>query len=299
MTIIQEKAGKFLAAHGMAAEAVNLRENADGFIGEMERGLKGEESSLFMIPTYISIDKQIPAGERIIVVDKPHFLATMPRGMWYRQTALIRLRERLGEPDITPAHRLDRMTAGVLVFVRDSACRGAYQMLFQNRQAVKIYECLAPCRPISGPRFGTIMQVETPRPVPLLRRSHITKEHGTMAAFEEPGLANAETLIERGDLCFPPAGGRWREAPEGGPHPGNHPICRYTLHPRTGKTHQLRVHMNSLGLPIVGDDFYPRIQTRPYDDFSQPLQLVARVLRFTDPITGEKREFVSRVPLKI
>lgn len=97
----------------------------------------------------------------------------------------------------------------------------------------------------------------------------------------------------------PPAGGRWREAPEGGPHPGNHPICRYTLHPRTGKTHQLRVHMNSLGLPIVGDDFYPRIQTRPYDDFSQPLQLVARVLRFTDPITGEKREFVSRVPLKI
>ena len=86
--------------------------------------------------------------ERIIVVDKPHFLATMPRGMWYRQTALIRLRERLGEPDITPAHRLDRMTAGVLVFVRDSACRGAYQMLFQNRQAVKIYECLAPCRPI-------------------------------------------------------------------------------------------------------------------------------------------------------
>ena len=145
--------------------------------------------------------------ERIIVVDKPHFLATMPRGMWYRQTALIRLRERLGEPDITPAHRLDRMTAGVLVFVRDSACRGAYQMLFQNRQAVKIYECLAPCRPISGPRFGTIMQVEPPRPFPLLRRSHITQEHGTMAAFEEPGLANAETLIERGDLCFPPLAG--------------------------------------------------------------------------------------------
>lgn len=70
--------------------------------------------------------------ERIIVVDKPHFLATMPRGMWYRQTALIRLRERLGEPDITPAHRLDRMTAGVLVFVRDPACRGAYQMLFRT-----------------------------------------------------------------------------------------------------------------------------------------------------------------------
>ena len=173
--------------------------------------------------------------ERIIVVDKPHFLATMPRGMWYRQTALIRLRERLGEPDITPAHRLDRMTAGVLVFVRDSACRGAYQMLFQNRQAVKIYECLAPCRPISGPRFGTIMQVEPPRPFPLLRRSHITKEHGTMAAFEEPGLANAETLIERGDLCFPPAGGRWRKS-AGGWLTDNHQL----LNPPTGAFVMLR-----------------------------------------------------------
>ena len=78
--------------------------------------------------------------ERIIVVDKPHFLATMPRGMWYRQTALIRLRERLGEPDITPAHRLDRMTAGVLVFVRDPACRGAYQIAVAN--LVEVFERL-------------------------------------------------------------------------------------------------------------------------------------------------------------
>lgn len=145
--------------------------------------------------------------ERIIVVDKPHFLATMPRGMWYRETALIRLRERLGEPDITPAHRLDRMTAGVLVFVRDPACRGAYQMLFQNKQATKVYECLASCAPIRRPRFGTITQAEPPRPFPLLRRSHITKERGTLAAFEEPGAVNAETLIERGELILPSAGG--------------------------------------------------------------------------------------------
>ena len=182
--------------------------------------------------------------ERIIVVDKPHFLATMPRGMWYRETALIRLRERLGEPDITPAHRLDRMTAGVLVFVRDPACRGAYQMLFQNKQATKVYECLASCAPIRRPRFGTITQAEPPRPFPLLRRSHITKERGTLAAFEEPGAVNAETLIERGELILTSAGGRWREAPEGGPCLENPPICRYTLHPSTGKTHQLRVHMN-------------------------------------------------------
>ena len=237
--------------------------------------------------------------ERIIVVDKPHFLATMPRGMWYRQTALIRLRERLGEPDITPAHRLDRMTAGVLVFVRDSACRGAYQMLFQNRLAVKVYECLAPCRPIVRPRYGTVTRIDSPRPFPLLRRSHIVKERGVLAAFETPGLVNAETLIERGEPVSPFPGVKPCMPMAGGPRPSAVPVCRYTLRPHTGKTHQLRVHMNALGLPIVGDDFYPCIQARRYDDFSQPLQLVARVLRFTDPVTGQEREFVSRQPLLI
>lgn len=294
---------------------------------------------------YVTEEPHIPfeldvlyEDERIIVVDKPHFLATMPRGMWYRQTALIRLRERLGEPDITPAHRLDRMTAGVLVFVRDKASRGAYQMLFQNKQAAKVYECLAPCRPIARPRYGTIEPIDPPRPFPLVRRSHITKLRGTMAAFEEPGMVNAETLIERGERLMPVAPERLPShalysvrasacrsattpvrqdglglpddtgiagisgisgiadgirADAAGPM-----ICRYTLYPHTGKTHQLRVHMNSLGLPIVGDDFYPRIETRVYDDFSRPLQLVARRLAFIDPITHEPREFVSRVALQ-
>ena len=129
----------------------------------------------------------------------------------------------------------------------------------------------------------------------LLRRSHITKEHGTMAAFEEPGLANAETphRARRPLFPLPLAGGAKRRRVV--PIREIHPICRYTLHPRTGKTHQLRVHMNSLGLPIVGDDFYPRIQTRLTTISASRCQLVARVLRFTDPITGEKREFVSRV----
>lgn len=312
---------------------------------------------------YVTEEPHIPfeldvlyEDERIIVVDKPHFLATMPRGMWYRQTALIRLRERLGEPDITPAHRLDRMTAGVLVFVRDKASRGAYQMLFQNKQAAKVYECLAPCRPIARPRYGTIEPIAPPRPFPLVRRSHITKLRGTMAAFEEPGTVNAETLIERGERFMPVApvrlpsralygvrasACRFETTPVRQDHSGlpgdagdadiaglagisridgisrlvgasrvagledgihadaaGSMICRYTLHPRTGKTHQLRVHMNSLGLPIVGDDFYPRIETRAYDDFSRPLQLVARRLAFIDPITHEPREFISRVVLQ-
>lgn len=230
--------------------------------------------------------------ERIIVVDKPHFLATTPRGMWYRETALIRLREAYDEPDIIPAHRLDRLTAGIVVFVRDRACRGAYQMLFQNHLAVKTYECLAPLKPIVRPRYGTIRALEPPRPFPLERRSRIVKRRGILQAYEEPGEVNAETMIDRVALVqtHGMSGAAARIAVRGG-------VARYVLHPRTGKTHQLRVHMNSLGLPIVGDDFYPRIIEHAYDDFSDPLELVARELSFDDPLTGEHRRFVSHVPL--
>lgn len=226
--------------------------------------------------------------DAIVVVDKPHFLATTPRGMWYRQTALIRLRERYGEPDITPAHRLDRLTAGVVVFVRDPACRRAYQMLFQERRAEKTYECLAPCAPVVRPRTGTVARLDPPRPFPLLRRSHIVKERGRLQAYEAPGEANAQTYIERCEAAGVAAGAA------GSP---DRPVCRYVLHPRTGKTHQLRVHMASLGLPILGDDLYPRVATRAYDDFGEPLELVARSLSFVDPLSGEPRLFVSRVPL--
>lgn len=222
---------------------------------------------------------------RIIVVDKPHFLATTPRGMWYRSTALIRLREMSGENGIAPAHRLDRATAGVLVFVRDPAARGAYQMLFQEHRVRKTYECLAPVRPVRRPVTGTVAGLNRPRPFPLLRRSHIVKDRGRLQAFEVPGRVNAETRIE--------------SAADKGPvfRSSSGLVGAYTLHPRTGKTHQLRVHMNSLGLPIVGDDLYPRVLERPYDDFSNPLQLVARSLAFVDPYSGHERLFFSSVPL--
>ena len=225
----------------------------------------------------------------IIVIDKPHFLATTPRGMWYRQTALIRLREMFDEPDITPAHRLDRLTAGIVVFVRDPALRGAYQMMFQGRKVSKTYECLAPCRPTTRSRYGTVERLDPPAVFPLRRRSHITKLRGVLQAFEEPQTVNAETVIDLAAGEYPSMGGRLCHGKNG--------LRAYELHPLTGKTHQLRVHMNSIGLPIHGDDFYPRIVERAYDDFSTPLELVARSLRFTDPVSGEPREFISRIPL--
>lgn len=137
-------------------------------------------------------------NDAIIVVDKPHFLATTPRGMWYRETALIRLREQYGEPDIVPAHRLDRLTAGIVVFVRKPELRGAYQMLFQNRKTIKTYECLAPLAPEQHPQYGTIVRIDRHQPFPAIRASHICKDRGRLQAYEIPETVNAQTLIERG-----------------------------------------------------------------------------------------------------
>uniref|UniRef100_A0ABS3IRE4 RNA pseudouridylate synthase n=1 Tax=Bifidobacterium asteroides TaxID=1684 RepID=A0ABS3IRE4_9BIFI len=243
-------------------------------VGSEERGhrIVLEEPQIPFEPKVIYEDR------RIIVVDKPHFLATMPRGMWYEGTVLIRMRQQYGEPNIIPAHRLDRATAGVLVLVRDPAARRAYQMLFQEHRVRKVYQCLAPVRPILHPRTGTVQHLDPPRVFPLERRSRVIKRRGILQAWEERGPVNAITRVEltAGQGC----------------------LATYTLYPQTGKTHQLRVHMNALGLPIVGDDLYPRIQTRAYDDFSRPLQLVARRLEFTDPFTGVERIFTSSVPLE-
>ncbi len=200
----------------------------------------------------------------LLVIDKPHFLATMPRGFYIVESALVRLRREYDLPDLSPLHRLDRVTAGVLMFSLRPEQRGAYQQLFAKRKVTKYYEAVAPYRP----------EVALPATV----RSRIVKERGTPTADEVPGEPNSETLIElldvRGDRAL------------------------YGLHPHTGKVHQLRLHMNSLGLPIIGDNFYPRLlDLSPYD-YSSPLQLVARSVSFDDPFTGERREFRSHRPLE-
>lgn len=204
------------------------------------------------------------ADDRIVVIDKPHFLATIPRGRHVRETALVRLRRDLGLPTLCPAHRLDRPTAGVVLFVVRPEHRGAYQTLFRDRRVAKAYEAIAPHDPA----------VALPRTV----RSRIVKERGALAAREVPGEVNAETgvaLVEVRD-------GRGR----------------YRLVPRTGRTHQLRVHMAGLGLPILGDALHPVPRDVALDDFRAPLQLLARSLAFTDPVDGRPRAFTSRRTLQ-
>lgn len=214
------------------------------------------------LPDEVAVPFDVPVlyrDENIVVVDKPHFLATMPRGGHVVQTALVRLRRALGLWELSPAHRLDRLTAGVLVFTARREVRGAYQTMFASGGASKTYLARSSARTLTEP-------VEL--------RNRIVKRRGSLQAVIEPGEVNAVTLIE-------PLGSGL-----------------FQLTPATGRTHQLRVHMNSLGLPIDGDPLYPTVLDVAAGDFSTPLQLLAHRLAFVDPVTGVEREFVSERTLE-
>ncbi|MEV0849117.1 pseudouridine synthase [Streptomyces sp. NPDC049954] len=211
--------------------------------------------------------------EHLVVADKPHFLATTPRGSHITETALARLRRRLGLPDLSPAHRLDRLTAGLVLFTVEPGERGAYQKLFAERRVHKEYEAVAPHDPALA--------------LPHTARSRIVKDRGVIAARELPGEPNAVTEIELLEH-------RAATGPLGAGAAGTGALGRYRLLPRTGRTHQLRVHMNALGLPLLGDPVYPEVRDPAPDDYRRPLQLLSRVLEFTDPVTGEARAFESR-----
>jgi tRNA pseudouridine32 synthase / 23S rRNA pseudouridine746 synthase len=249
--------GPAVAAKAVAGEVVDARGTAldpDTVLAAGDsvyfyRDLRDEVAVPFDIPVLHSDDD-------IVVVDKPHFLATMPRGRHVAQSALVRLRRDLRLPELSPAHRLDRLTAGVLLFTVRRELRGAYQTLFARGAVHKTYLARA--------------AVNTDLALPRVVRSRIIKRRGRLQAVEEPGDANAETLVEL-------------QSPDG---------C-YQLTPRTGRTHQLRVHMASLGIPIYGDPLYPNVIHVPDDDFSQPLQLLAQRIEFDDPLTGHRRRFVS------
>ena len=202
--------------------------------------------------------------ERILVVDKPHFLSTMPRGRFIVESALTRLRRDLGLPTLSPAHRLDRLTAGVLMFTVDPQVRGAYQTMFAAGLVGKEYLAVA--------RYDPLLDL------PITVRSRIVKHRGTPRAEEQAGPPNAETRIEV-------------VATDGS-------FALYRLRPRTGKTHQLRLHLNSLGIPIVGDNFYPEITDDDPTDYRRPLQLLASSLEFDDPVSGEHVRFESRRSLR-
>lgn len=214
--------------------------------------------------------------ERIVVVDKPPFLSTIPRGGHVMQSVVVRLRAELGLPELSPLHRLDRVTSGLLVLATERRWRGPYQSAFERRAIEKTYRALAPLR----------ADLELPAVV----RNHIHKERGTWCAEVVPGApVNAETLVElEREVDGAEVVGRRLDGTG-----ARDPLGVYRLTPRTGRTHQLRLHLAGLGIPIVDDPLYPVVRDVAVDDFRHPLQLLAAGLAFTDPVDGERREFRS------
>lgn len=239
-------AGEVVDAQGATVDASTVL--PAGSVVYLYRDLPDEAEVPFEIPVLYRDDN-------ILVVDKPHFLATMPRGRHVAQTALVRLRRDLDLPELSPAHRLDRLTAGVLLFTVRREVRGAYQTLFARGEVAKTYLARSSAEPGLD--------------APQLVCNRIVKHRGVLQAAVEPGEPNAETLAE-------PLG-------EG----------LYRLTPRTGRTHQLRVHMAGLGIPIDNDPLYPSVTNVDPRDFSFPLRLVAQRLEFTDPANGRLHRFAS------
>ncbi len=214
------------------------------------------------------------ADAHLVVADKPHFLPVTPAGRHVQHTLLVRLQRELGLPDLSPVHRIDRETAGLVVLAVRPQDRNAYHTLFRERQVTKVYEALAPL-----PATGVACPQE--------RRSRLEEDPAAFFRMREvAGQPNSETHIELLRPIESPGNGNSR----------NSGVGLYRLGPVTGKRHQLRVHMAALGLPLLGDAFYPSVRRGPgeADDFTDPLQLLARTLAFTDPITGEARRFDSQ-----
>jgi tRNA pseudouridine32 synthase/23S rRNA pseudouridine746 synthase len=199
-----------------------------------------------------------------MVVDKPHFLPVVPSGKYLQETVLIRLKNTLGLDALSPIHRIDRDTAGLVLFSKQVASRGAYQELFRTRQVDKTYECIAPWNADLA--------------WPITRQSRIVPSAHFMQQTEVPGVPNALTHITPIEVLGP--------------------LARYALRPVTGQRHQLRVHMAALGLPLVGDGMYPTLTPEGHADYGNPLQLLAKSIAFTDPISGERRQFESAQKLK-
>jgi tRNA pseudouridine32 synthase/23S rRNA pseudouridine746 synthase len=218
----------------------------------------------------VDVEARIPFEEAVlyqddhlVVADKPHFLPVTPSGHYLQETLLVRLKKRLGIDTLIPIHRIDRETAGLVLFSTQPDERNAYQALFREHAVTKHYEAIAPWR-----------QDLT---WPITRKSRIVEDEPFFRQREVAGQPNSETHINMIEK--------------------NGDLARYALSPVTGKKHQLRVHMNALGLPILNDRMYPPVADTPDDDYSLPLQLLAKSIAFTDPVTGQGRHFQSQLTL--
>jgi len=202
--------------------------------------------------------------EHILVADKPHFLPVTPSGLYLHQTLLNRLKKKTGIQTLSPIHRIDRDTAGLVIFSIKPDERASYQNLFRDRVVTKIYEAIAP--------YSEALNLK----LPMTYQSRLEESEHFLQMMEVEGEANTDTLIE-----IITQSKSW---------------AKYRLTPGSGKKHQLRCHLNALGIPIQNDQIYPTLTPyQEYDlDLSRPLQLLAKEISFLDPITNAQREFMSQ-----
>ena len=202
--------------------------------------------------------------EHILVADKPHFLPVTPSGLYLHQTLLNRLKKKTGIQTLSPIHRIDRDTAGLVIFSIKPDERAAYQNLFRDRVVRKIYEAIA--------AYSEALNAK----LPMTYQSRLKESEHFLQMMEVEGEPNTDTLIEIITQ--------------------NKSWAKYRLIPGSGKKHQLRCHLNALGIPIKDDQIYPILTPyQEYDlDLSKPLQLLAKEISFLDPISNAQREFVSQ-----
>ncbi len=205
--------------------------------------------------------------DHLLVVDKPHFMPVTPSGRYVQQSLLVQLKRQTGCTDLVPLHRIDRETAGLVLFGKRMQDRDAYHALFRDHLIHKTYHAVA----------AHAQHLQLPR----VYASRLVPGEPFFRTHEVPGPTNSESRV----ALLHTDGQR----------------ALYALEPISGKRHQLRVHMNAMGIPIEGDQFYPAVLRGPEapEDFSQPLQLLAQSVRFTDPITGQARGWTSRLRLSI
>jgi len=220
----------------------------------------------------LEAERRIPFDEiilfqdaHLLAVDKPHFLPVTPVGKYVQESLLVRLKRKLGLDHLAPLHRIDRETAGVVLFSVQPATRGIYHALFAERRIAKHYEAIVPWRDDAV--------------LPAVRRSRLADDDHFMRMREVAGEPNAETHFEL------------LEHRDG--------LARLRLAPVTGRRHQLRVHCAALGLPILNDSIYPELLPEGEEDFERPLQLLAKALSFCDPVSGMVREFASKRTLAL
>lgn len=204
--------------------------------------------------------------EHLLVADKPHFLTVSPTGQYVQQTLLVRLKQQTGLDHLTPIHRLDRETAGVVLFCKSPEHRGAYQQLFATQQVHKQYHAIAAYD--SCMRWPQALNLYLEKSEPFYTMQVNTQRP-----------ANSHTVIRLIEH--------------------KHKLAKYLLQPSTGKQHQLRVHMAYLNLPILNDPFYPTLCHKANNDFSNPLQLLAKSIEFTDPISQQQKQFESQFNLHL